>query len=112
MNTIVGGYGCIAISGLAAGQRKMQGWITILIAAIALLIGYFQWVTAHQRSLSTFSRISRPPIEAVGAQQEAKGGRDRATAPPATTDSSLFLPHTHRLTRRRPGMAIISSLLS
>jgi len=27
----------------------MQGWITILIAAIALLIGYFQWVTAHQR---------------------------------------------------------------
>jgi hypothetical protein len=27
----------------------MQGWITILIAAIALLIGYFQWITAHQR---------------------------------------------------------------
>ena len=43
-DTIVGGYGCIAISGLAPGQRKMQGWITILIAAIALLIGYFQWV--------------------------------------------------------------------
>jgi hypothetical protein len=42
-------HGCIAISGLVAGQRKMQGWITILIAAIALLIGYFQWVTVHQR---------------------------------------------------------------
>ena len=49
MNTMVGGHGCIAISGLAAGQRKMQGLITILIAAIALLIGYFQWITAHQR---------------------------------------------------------------
>jgi hypothetical protein len=46
---MVGGHGCIAISGLAAGQRKMQGLITILIAAIALLIGYFQWITAHQR---------------------------------------------------------------
>jgi hypothetical protein len=49
VNTMVGGHGCIAISGLAAGQRKMQGLITILIAAIALLIGYFQWITAHER---------------------------------------------------------------
>jgi hypothetical protein len=47
MNVIVGGYGCKRA--VAAGQRKVQGWITILIAAIALLIGYFQWVTAHQR---------------------------------------------------------------
>lgn len=27
----------------------MQGWITISIAAIAALIAYFQWITAHQR---------------------------------------------------------------
>jgi hypothetical protein len=27
----------------------MQGWVTILIAAIAAMIAYFQWVTAHQR---------------------------------------------------------------
>src|SRR6266699_4882257 len=27
----------------------MQGWLTVVIAAIALSIAYFQWVTAHQR---------------------------------------------------------------
>ena len=27
----------------------MQAWATILIGAIAAMIAYFQWVTAHQR---------------------------------------------------------------
>src|SRR5262245_24810141 len=27
----------------------IQAWLTVIIAAIALLIAYFQWITAHQR---------------------------------------------------------------
>jgi hypothetical protein len=27
----------------------MQGWVTVIIAVIAAMIAYFQWLTAHQR---------------------------------------------------------------
>jgi hypothetical protein len=58
----------------------MQGWITVIIAALALFIAYFQWVTAHQRIvLDLFEKRLRlfNSIELVIAQVL----RDAETSP-------------------------------
>src|SRR5262249_44318962 len=104
---MVGGHGCIAISGLAAGQRKMQGWITILIAAIALLMAISsgsRLISGRYRPFREF--LGHPSKRSERSKKQRAGGIARPRRPQPLI-RRFFLPHTHRLTRRRPGMAII-----